>query len=42
MGDGGIVDGQNLQDALTCISHPVDHLPQVTEVTHAEALTTPQ
>ncbi len=36
MGDGGVVDGQHLQGALTCAGHPVDHQLEVTEVAHAE------
>ena len=32
----GVVDGQHLQQTLMGASHPVDHQPQITEVTHAE------
>ena len=42
MGDGGVVDGQNLQHTLAREGHPVDHLAQVAEVTHAETALRPE
>ena len=42
MGDGGIIDRQDLQHTLFGSRHPVDHLHQVTEVADTEALFAPQ
>ena len=42
MGDGGIINRQDLQHTLFGSRHPVDHLHQVTEVADTEALFAPQ
>ena len=38
VGDGCVIDRQHLQDLLSCGTHKVDHLFQVTEVSYAERL----
>ena len=40
MGDGGIIDRQELQNLLSCLCHQVDHALEVAEVTDAGALLT--
>ena len=37
MGEGSVVDGQNLQHPLVCGGHEVNHLPEVAEVAHTKA-----
>ena len=34
--DGGVIDRQHLQNALTCERHPIYHLLQIAEVSHSE------
>ena len=38
MGDGGVVDGKQLQHALSCLRHQINHHLQVAEVAYASTL----
>ena len=38
VGDGGVIDGKHLQQTLTCLCRPVNHLLQITEVAYSKAI----